>query len=174
MAMISGTVSKINYADRSGRRVYSVNVDGQWYGGFWNDRPNCNEGDSVEFEATQNGRFWNANPPTLRVVSSQPAAPTGNSSAAGAASSNSGGDSRQNSIVYQSSRGDAIELLKVLLEQDLVSLPTKKADKMGAVLNLVDELTDDFAYKALSPEIMSPDERLQQEVMDDAGSGVEE
>lgn len=176
MALVNGIVERINNANRGGRKVFSVLVDGQWYGGFWNDAPNCGEGDHVEFDATQNGNFWNANPNTLRRVSAaQTAAPAATTAGTGnsVASSPAGGN-RQESIVYQSSRKDAIELVGILLQNDILTLPTKKADKMAAVLDIVAELTDDFAYTALNPEIISPDERLQRDVMSDANEGVDD
>lgn len=171
--MVTGVVSKITGANRAGRQVYSIQVNGQYYGGFWNTAPNCNEGDTVEFDATQNGQYWNANPNSLRKVAGGAPAPD-TSVAAAAPRANNGGDARQNSIVYQSSRKDAIQIVDVLLRSESLTLPTKKADRMSVVLDLVDELTEDLAYKAVSPEILSPDERLQREVMDEVSSDVDE
>ncbi|AUR83404.1 hypothetical protein NVP1139A_42 [Vibrio phage 1.139.A._10N.261.48.C6] len=51
---------------------------------------------------------------------------------------------RQKCIEYQSSRNTAVELVGHLLKAELVALPTKKADKMDAVLALVDTLTDRY------------------------------
>lgn len=168
--LINGVVSKINSANRAGRTVYSVQVNGQYYGGFWNDAPKCQEGDNVQFDATQNGQYWNANPNTMQVVSA-PAAPAASAPATGGRSFN---DNRQDSIVFQSSRKDAIQLVGIMLANDALTLPAKKADKYSVLVDIVRELTDEFAYDALSPSILSPDERLQREVMDDVGSEINE
>ena len=163
--LINGVVERISNANRAGRTVYSLQVNGTWYGGFWNDAPKCAQGNTVEFDATQNGNFWNANPNTLRVVESSAPAQAQQQPQT-QQRPNIGGDyaSRQNSIVYQSSRKDAIEVVRLALEQDLVTLPTKKADKLGAVIAMIKEITEDFAYEANEPEILSPDERLQRAV----------
>ncbi len=178
--MITGKFVKTNYRENAGPRnstVYSVNVDGTWYGGWWDNPPTAVEGDIVEFDATQKGDFWNGNPKTFRVVTPAGAAPI---SSAGAAlitppvRVSPDAHQRQNSIVYQSSRKDAIQLAGVLLQHDCLPLGSKKADKASIVLDYIDDLTADFAWAANNPEIVSPDERLQSQVMDEVQGGMDD
>lgn len=50
----------------------------------------------------------------------------------------------QRQIQHQASRNSAIELVKVAVQADALALPAKKADKMDALVALVNELTDQF------------------------------
>lgn len=51
----------------------------------------------------------------------------------------------QRQIQHQASRNAAIELIKVAVSADALALPTKKADKLDALVALVNELTDQFS-----------------------------
>jgi len=54
--MIKGVIEKLTVKDvktKNGiKPTWSINVDGQWYGGIW-DKPSYSEGDYVEFDTTQ-------------------------------------------------------------------------------------------------------------------------
>lgn len=121
--------------------------DGEFYGGFNSDiRTTINEGDVVEFEWQQNGKFKNVIGGTLtnhgnsgQQQQAAQSAPQGGTSKA-----SDYVDSRQLSIHYQSSRNAAIEFVRLALEQETVKLPTKQADKYDALEALVKEQTDRF------------------------------
>lgn len=150
---VQGVVARKNSkATRNGGMMYSIQVDGNWYGGMFDD-PGCNEGDTVSFECSQNGRFMNVAKGTLQVVKNQPTQPAAQGGGGGGNAGNREAywdnkakqdEARQTSIAYQSARKDAIEIVKTVVEQDLITQPTKKADKYDWVLGLVDVLTDRF------------------------------
>lgn len=136
--------------------LYSFAMGGEWYGcGF--DNPNLTEGDSISFEFTEGQWGKEAN---VKSISKEAAA-----SPTKGVSHSVNPDARQMSIVYQSSRKDAIHLIEIALVQGAVKLP--KTDGYGTLLGLVDDLALDFAKKALAPvfeeesitvEVLSDDE----------------
>lgn len=72
MNIESGVVEKITEKDGTYGKMYSMKVNGNWYG-IGKYPPKCNEGDSVEFQWTARGNFRNAEPKTLtKVQRSQP------------------------------------------------------------------------------------------------------
>jgi len=128
--------------------LYSVKLNtGDWFGcGF--DNPNVNKGDNITFDFTdgQFGKEMNVSTVSKAAGGSAPTG-GGNSSAAPTIS----GDQRQASIVYQSSRKDAITLLTAAAELELVKLP--KSGGFDALLGMVDDLTIEYARKAISPDL---------------------
>lgn len=125
---------------------YSMLLNGVWYSSF---QPiQAQEGQMVSFDAVQKGNFWNINGAVQATGGASPApAPQAQQQApAGPAPASP----RDISILYQSSRKDAIPTLALLLEQGAIKLPadTKKADRYDAILALVDELTARFYLKA--------------------------
>lgn len=115
-----------------------------WYGhGF--APPKFNEGDSVTFTWQPNGNFKNVDARSVQVTPAQQQAPAPTQQAAPAAQ-NSGRNFGNNQIAiqYQASRNSAISTLGLMLEHNLVSLPSKKADQYDATLALLDDLTTRF------------------------------
>lgn len=129
---VNGIVEQTgNRATRTGT-VHSLKVNGQWYGGIWED-PGINQGATVSFNAEQSGNFWN-----VKGAIEQSAAAAAPASGGAPAVS-----TRDISIQYQSSRKDAIQLLPFMFEQGAVKFDakTKQADKYDAICAMVDELT---------------------------------
>lgn len=116
-------------------------------------KPNCNEGDLVEFNWSTNNRGYPDVDLSSLVVAevnaaSTPAPETANTPAA--SPGRQAFDRKQNVIIYQSSRKDALEFFKTALEAGFVDIPAKGslADKWQACRIFVDELTNDFADDA--------------------------
>ena len=129
-------------------KMYSCNIDGDFLGtGPVNieQQYGISEGDVIEFETEQRGKFTNIKPDTIKkVASAQPF------------SAKSGGimnkfqywenkaeedKTRQVAIEHQSSRNAAIDTVGIMLDNDLVSKPTKKADQYAFVMELIDKIT---------------------------------
>lgn len=140
-------------------------VDGSaetWYGlGF--KKPSISQGDMIEFEASQNGRFWNIDQKSIQVVQNdvQQNKPVSDvvGSSGGAQSKDEFWSNKekkeefkQKQINWQAARNSAIALVPTLLEQGVVKLPTKKADQYDAVLGVVDELSVRFYNDTQDPE----------------------
>jgi hypothetical protein len=162
-SLVQGTVEAISQKGKA----TNIKVNGQWYGCGFNGVP-CGQGDNVSFPVVQNGRFLNADVNNMQVVQGgggaqeqrgtyggqnsggQPARTGGN------AAGNSGGskgssygarkldDPVQRSIVQQSARNAAIQAVQVASSLDAVPLPTKKAEKFDAVLDLIDQVTERY------------------------------
>ena len=135
----TGTVERMSSREVTTRNgpatSYSLMVAGEWYSAGFAE-PKCNEGDNVEFGVTQNGQYKNINKNSIRVVGA------GDSTVSVAISpSVPAPTSRDISIGYQSSRKDAIQIVSSLIAADAIALPAKKADKYGAFLALIDEVT---------------------------------
>jgi len=140
--------TETNAGKRLRSPLYSVKLDtGDWFGcGF--DNPNVTKGDNItfNFKEGQYGKEMDVN----TVVKAAAGAGSSGSSAGSPAPTISG-DQRQASIVYQSSRKDAIALLTVAAERELVKLP--KNGGFDALLGMVDDLTREYALKAINPDL---------------------
>jgi hypothetical protein len=136
---MQGTVNKINYNGKA----YSAQVDNEWYGaGF--DQPKFSEGDTIEFNVEQRGKFKNLQYP--KVLGS---AVSGSSGGSTASAPEPRVDTRNISIVYQSSRKDAIEFVAMLLANQAVPLPTKKSDQADAIKALVEDYASQFYIRVM-------------------------
>ena len=119
-----------------------------WYGlGFRDDPqvpPPVKKGDFVEFQWEQDGQYKKIVKGTAKIKKDAPKQ-TAPAPDAGA----SPGTNRQDSIVYQSSRKDAIQLVEVLLDNDALPLSAKntkagKAARYDEVVAAVNQLTVNF------------------------------
>jgi len=133
---------------------WAMQVDNIQYG-TKNDRPPCKEGDYVEFEAIEDGKYWRADVATIRLV----AVPAGNSN------SNQGSvapvdnvtkpvyhgakggyndPARQDAITYQSARKDALEHVGLLIAAGLLDFGKAKGAQK---IELVDIIVDDYTVR---------------------------
>ena len=150
---IEGVVQKVSSRPAGRGTAYSIQVEGSYYGcGF--QPPACSEGDYVSFQIEQNNRgYWNVSG-NIEVKSGGNPAPQKQASAKGPQTGNSRDQywqekeqrdiANQKIIQYQSSRNAAIELVRTAVENDALSLGTKKADKFDILVSIVDEITDKF------------------------------
>lgn len=163
-----GFVKKITTKTGTGKRgawtAYSAkleNAEGkeydQWVGlGFEN--PGFKEGDYVQLQTTtENGREQLVKG-SIKVKKNAPARANANansgstgktSSDAVAPATGQSNAERQNSITYQSSRKDAIEIVKLLLANE--ALPTATAKGKAATAKRYDEIT--LAIEKLTVEL---------------------
>jgi len=132
---ITGVVEFIG--NRNG--IYSVKVGGEWYG-FYKTAPRCAKGDTVFFEFKMNGKYMNADPKTLEVLTKAKVqeAPA-QKQVAGV-----DWDTRQRSIEFQAARNSALAFVEIVTKTEAVKLPAKQADKYDALMSLVDEVTGKF------------------------------
>jgi hypothetical protein len=155
MAEFTGFVKKITVKQGQGKRgpwsAYSVKIEKEngneyeeWLSsGF--EAPNFKEGEYVTIEAAQNDKgYWQIK--SSKVLKNAPAK---KSSAAGAGASVGGANSRESTIHYQSSRKDAIEVLRLLTDVDALPISGAKtaagvAKRYEEVMALVDKLTVRF------------------------------
>lgn len=152
--MTQVTVAFVNEKQlQSGKTVYNIKgSDGVVYGCGFN-KPDVVKGDLVEFEVVMNGNFSNIKKGTLKKVQ--------NNQSTNANTSGGGGygfsQERQDSIIYQSCLKTAVDLSTWMVEQGVVSLPSKKSEKYGAMVALVQEMTNEFAWAAKNPKIVDPE-----------------
>lgn len=154
MPKANGQVAVVNGRDGKFGKMWSLKLEGDdtWYG-TKSVRPDCDEGDVVEFNWANNKRGYpDADLSTLvkleGAAAAAPAATGGGEVAAG----RNAYDRKQAVIVYQSSRKDALELIKAAISADLVDFPAKgtKAEKYQALRMFVDMATNDFYYDAMA------------------------
>jgi hypothetical protein len=153
MSKANGVVGRIG--ERAGKYgpMYSIKLenDETWYG-TKGTKPDVNVGDTVEFNFTVNPRgYSDADVASITVLE----AGSGPAPAAAPAAPTEGRvafDRKQAVIVYQSSRKDAIEFIKLANEAGILDLPSKgsKADKYAALQIFVDMATNDLYYNAMS------------------------
>lgn len=118
--------------------IHSVKMDNEEWYSFYKTEPSCGKGDTVTFSFVRKGNFNNADASSLTVASE--AAPP-QATSGGGGSGTTGSNMRQMSIELQSSRRDAIELVKFMTDSGAVKLPSKQADKYDALLGLISQVT---------------------------------
>jgi len=163
--MNKGKIEVLRQNDKGAWSAKVVEGDTEtWYGlGF--NTPSVSQGDMIEFEYKKNGKFFNIDSKSIKVVDNQvesnkPVADVAKS--AGGASSKEeywsnkekAEEFKQKQINWQSARNAAIQLVPSLLEQGVVKLPTKKADQYDTVMNLVNEMSVRFYTETQDPEAM--------------------
>jgi len=146
--------TKYKWPNGEPKFMYSMYVDGTRYSTKGKDFSKL-EGKYVEFEATQNGEYWNADPATVKEV----AAPDNTKQSRSSGQLPAGPD-RQDSIIYQSSRKDAIEMVNALLAKDMIDFgKAKGAQKIEMYEVYVDHYTTrlfDDAKRLAPPAHKSP------------------
>lgn len=155
MAEVQGVVEAVSEkTGKTGKRVWrnvSLNVNGNWYGGFESDDNKAilgkvGKGDTVKLEYTENGNFKNFTKIELVEGVKQPASvPKG-------ATRDVVTNNRDFRITYAGSRNTAIAFVELLVKNGGLTLPTKKSEIEDALLKYVDELTMEFAMKAWNAE----------------------
>lgn len=154
MTEFRGFVKRINKKEGRGKRgpwfVNSVKLekdDGSeydnWLSAGFNETPNFKEGEYVHIEAEQdNGGFWKI--VNSKVVKNAPA--KASATTPGRVDAAAPGRSRESTIHYQSSRKDAIEVLRLLIDKDALPVSGAKtaagvAKRYEEIMALVDKLT---------------------------------
>jgi hypothetical protein len=168
MRNIEGVVERTNERSvntaRGQATAYSALLqtgDGEEWFSFGFKRPTIEAGQQVTFVAKSRtfkmrdggtGTSWDADPNTLEVVKSTPPKAAGRKASGGnMKSAVAAADSRQRSIVLQTAYKIAPLIVCGALEQSLVTLPTKKADKFDAYLEMIDETAMRLAAAFIDP-----------------------
>jgi len=158
----TGTVEYVSQKTEaaSGKKLnsplFSFKLNDEWFGcGF--DDPRVAEGDTITFtfNSTQYGSEVVKNSIVKTAADTSPAAATKKVSSP---------DARQVSIVYQSSRKDAINAIDIAVSTGVLTLPKGKGYEV--LFDLIDELTLDFARKAIQPDL-SENVEVDVEVVDE-------
>lgn len=157
---VVGLIEQISSRTTSYGEMYDVEINGKRYG-HGKVKPKFLAGDCVKFSVLRNGQYMNVRPGTMEKHDvAQPTPATAVLAAvekATAPTTSSGGtyaskeDSRQNSIVLQSARKDAIEVTKLLLQADACGIKAKDtwATKHDLLLGLVNDLTRRFYHNVI-------------------------
>ena len=141
-----------------GKGKYSYFITLEGHDGFYFNtkyEPKCGEGDivGIEFEQKAENR-GNVKRVTVLERNSTGYADTSSNSSGGTATSfnaASGGD-RQESIVWQSSRKDALVAVGILLHQEAFALKGKPDAKRVQIEELLDEITFKYFSDATDPK----------------------
>ena len=145
---VKGTVTKVG----KGKFSYFIVLDDNGF--YWNTKfePKCGEGDVVGIEGTrkneQRGQISK-----VKVLESNSSGYPGDAPAApksGGYASPAGGN-RQDSIMWQSSRKDALVLAEILLSNEAFAAKGKPDAKRLQIEALVDEVTVRFFKDASDP-----------------------
>lgn len=161
-AQIQGQVFEIKELPTQWGKMYNVVVSGQSYG-FGKVKPSVAAGDTVSFNATLKGKYWNAEPQTLQVLSKGDGV-SASTGARGMAATNSAVSSVPNlnrgsntynrdqaCIAMQAARNTASTFLGHLIE--IGAMPfndkTKAADKVIVMEELLEKYTQQFFQTAM-------------------------
>lgn len=158
METISGVVEKINDASSpaGAPRKWtkkSFLVNDEWYGAFITKEnvaqlTPVQEGDAVKITYETKGNYKNLL--SIEVVTKQDAQPSTVKADSPAPSHMTPYNvhDKEYRITYLACRRDALEFVKTLVQLDLVSLGTKKADKVDVFYGLVREYAHQFTEDA--------------------------
>jgi hypothetical protein len=136
-----GVVFKVYEKEFSGKMTYSIKLDGQplYHRAKFNRYAGIAEpGNRIAFDADDNPdkKSTTITSPVV-LVAATPVAASGAPSAGGGG----WGAERNNSIVYQSSRKDAIAFLQIVLGAGSLKLPAALNAKLGALEAALDRYT---------------------------------
>ena len=163
MTIVTGAVESITKRPTQFGTMYNVTVNGTTYGAG-NLPPQAEVGDYVTFESYKNGAFHNMKTSTLKKAVGTPEPVSSATSTEPVATSvavtpeprraSSHVDARQASIVFQSSRKDALELTRILVECEGAGFTKadKWKDKHEKVVTLFEDLTRRLYHQAMDHE----------------------
>lgn len=159
---VSGIVEKVNEQNSPADAVRkwtkkAFNINGEWYSAFVTKENavklnSVNEGDVVDVTFNVKGNFKNLN--NIEVVARNESPGGGLASekhSPNQAAKPYNVHDREYRITYLASRKDAIEFVKVAIELGLVTLGSKKAEKLDIFEDLVNEYASKFAEAAYVP-----------------------
>lgn len=154
---VIGVIEKINERSTTYGMMYDVDVNGMRYG-CGKIKPKFEAGNCVKFSTRKNGNFVNVIVATMEkhdVQTATPATETVTALTQVSHTTRSAGQTyedkdanRQNSIVLQSARKDAIEVTKLLLQAEALGFKatTKWGEKHDLVLAKINDLTRTFFH----------------------------
>lgn len=144
-----GVVEQIQeFKAPSGAIMYNLTISGDRYG-FGSNKPNCNEGDTIEFEFEQKGKFSNGNSKSVKVVAKS----TGTASSGGGSYGKT--PATQTTISKQAALNSALAFVNILVAAEAVPGVTKTAkseDKYGILESLVVEKTHEYYAQSTGTE----------------------
>lgn len=159
---VIGAIERISERTTQYGVMYDVEINGKRYG-HGKIKPKFLAGDCVKFSVIRNGQYANVKAGSMEkhdVEESSPATAVLATVAAGTPATTGATkpdtyankeDSRQNSIVLQSARKDAIEVTKLLLQADATGIKAKDtwATKHELLLALVNDLTRRYYHNVV-------------------------
>lgn len=167
--MYKGTISKIFENNFGGKTLYSFALDGK-QGVYFNcgeQRPDANEGDMVEFTATQKGSRLHVNFPINVLGKAQTAPATGKAGFSKGANSTSKDEywtakeardiEAQYSMRYQGAYDRGLSLARLLIDTQAVKHPSEirsMSDRAAYVKALVDECTAEIYHNTVNAKAL--------------------
>ncbi len=132
MSKVTGVVESKSRAETG------IKVDGKWYNGSKQVLASVNWKDTVELEVDSDGK---------KVISAKVTESTGSGSVK---DNKVDWDARQDSILWQSARKDAVNLIGIIMTHHpkAVTVPTTVNKQYGAIVAAVDVLTRDLFDKS--------------------------
>ncbi len=152
MSRKKGTVTSVGKSQYS----YFIQLDGDQF--YYNTKfePKCGKDDVVGITFTKTDeKRGNISKVEILEKNSSGYKPTSSASSY-VGSQRAGGDNRQESIVYQSSRKDALQLAVILLTADAFATKGKPDAKRVQIEALIDELTARLFKDAIDPKNSGP------------------
>jgi hypothetical protein len=156
MTVFTGFVAKISEKTGTGRRgpwtLYSGKIekeDGTEYDdwvSFGFDKPNVKQGDYVKITTEKDSKGYEKVQHVEQLKNAPAKASPGGGAAVASANVGAPTGRRQESIEYQSSRKDAIQMLECLIQMDALPITSAKtkageAKRYEELMDLVDKLT---------------------------------
>ena len=158
MSTVTVTVQEvISTPTASGTIMYRIKGSDNVNYGCGATAPPCKQGDTVTFEVVHNGNYKNAKKGTIRVTNDTPPTQVASPAPSGGSSFKNANFREPDSIIYQESLGQAIDVVKFAIEQGALKLPTKANLKYDALNSIVGELANTFAWQAKHPKIIDPE-----------------
>lgn len=157
MSIIEGVVEKVSEqkSPMGSKRKWTrrgLLIDGAWFNVFVNQEnqdvmDSITQGCAVKLETKQDGEYTNV----VKIEVMTPSQAKASPEAAKSVASYADKDYR---ITYLASRRDALEFVTKLLPLDLLPLPTKKSDKVDAIVGYIEYYADKFAAAAMAAKLV--------------------
>lgn len=182
-----GVVSRVSEKNWDGTMLYSFQLanDNDWYRTGENN-PELVEGQKVKFVYNQRGKTKTVDISTLKK------GPIGAAPKASGGGRASGGNARdeywvqkdaydkevtQPRIAWTAAQHDAVALVVAALQHDCIALGAKKSDRLGILLDTVEEITNELALRNATGHervaaLSSPTPEAN--IVEDAEEGAEE
>ena len=153
---ITGTVEVVNSKEGQYGTMWSVKVNGDWYG-VGKYQPKCREGDTVTFDFTFKGNYKNMDTKTLKVTSGDAGAAIKSTAPASVGGGSAGYvDNRQEVISKQAALNSAIAFMQLLHAEGGIPLAAtvKGGKREGALRELLQQYTCEFYEQATGKKLV--------------------
>jgi len=162
---LTATVQRLH---QTGKMHSFMTTDEEWFGLGMN-KPKFDEGDTITFTYTKNGKYSNVDPKTVEIVAEgeasvekaeKPKSYAGNSKDAYWEKKDQDDVLKQREIRWAGSRNAALSLMDLLVKYDIIPLAKTKGDKEEVFMQYLNSYTKSFYAETVAAHDMTDAQAL--------------